>query len=343
MSIILNGTAESIRITLDASPATNQCPATINYGQVAGSLGDATVLTNGTTPAVLLTGVAAAPLVVNSIQFPNVDTAQRILSVTKVTGAGTFVLFRATLPVGFSLYYDSAGGWYCSDNLGNRLTSLNAPGRLLGFQVFTGSGTYTPSTGTNSIVVTVVGGGGGSGACPTCSAAQGSAAGGGGGGGAAQSRITSGFAGTTVTIGAGGTAGAAGSNAGGTGGTTSFGAFLSATGGAAGGAGVTNGSITVTNGASSGGIGSGGNIWNISGNSSSVAYVLTITSTVGGAGGNSYLGGGGAQRASLGGPSAGAPGGNYGGGASGTTIGAPGAATAGAVGGGGICIVEEYA
>ena len=104
-------------------------------------------------------------------------------------------------------------------------------GRLLNIQVFTSSGTYTPTSGTKRIKVKAVGGGGAGGGAVATS--TGVSAGGGGGSGAyAEGYYTSGFSGLTVTIGA---AGASASGAvGGTGGTTSFGALISCPGGGGG-------------------------------------------------------------------------------------------------------------
>ena len=89
-------------------------------------------------------------------------------------------------------------------------------------QVFTTSGTYTPTTGMIFCDVEVVGGGSGS------QGASGTAGQAGGGGGTAIARLTAAQIGAsqTVTIGAGGLAGAAG-------GTSSLGSLAVATGGAA--------------------------------------------------------------------------------------------------------------
>ena len=123
-----------------------------------------------------------------------------------------------------------------------------ATGRLLNVQVITSSGTYTPTTGTNSVVVEAVGGGGGSGGVPATSSTQSGISGQGAPGAYAKARYTSGFSGVSVTIGAGGTAGTT-STAGGTGGTTSFGALLTCPGGG----GSPFGSVSATQNNASGG------------------------------------------------------------------------------------------
>lgn len=125
-----------------------------------------------------------------------------------------------------------------------------AVGRLLNVQYFTASGTYTPTAGTTSVVVELLAGGGAGGGVTTTTG--GAAAPGGGGGGYGRKRITSGFSGVTVTIGAGGTGAAFA--AGGNGGGSSFGALMTSTGGSGGGV----GSVTTTNVVPMGVAGAGG-------------------------------------------------------------------------------------
>lgn len=107
---------------------------------------------------------------------------------------------------------------------------LQATGRLLNVQVFTSSGTYTPTAGTTSVVVEAVGGGGSSGGIGATNSSQTGVAGAGASGSYGKARFTSGFNSSTVTIGAGGAVPAIGA-AGNTGGTTSFGSLLTVPGG----------------------------------------------------------------------------------------------------------------
>lgn len=102
-------------------------------------------------------------------------------------------------------------------------------------QLFTSSGTYTPSTGMLYCIVQMVGGGGGGGGS---NVAGSSGAGGGGAGEYGTTVITSASIGASkaVTIGAGGTGSPATATAGSTGGTTSLGTIITAVGGTGGGA-----------------------------------------------------------------------------------------------------------
>lgn len=116
------------------------------------------------------------------------------------------------------------------------------PGRLLGGRVFTASGTYTPTAGTNSVIVELLGAGGAGGGIPV-SPSYGAGAPGGGGGGYGRKRITSGFSGVMVTIGTGGVG--VSNNSGNSGGSSSFGSLLTCTGGTGGGVGNVAGSTNV--------------------------------------------------------------------------------------------------
>lgn len=112
--------------------------------------------------------------------------------------------------------------------------------QVLNRQVFTTSGTYTPTVGMIYCDIEVIGGGGGSGGLPATLVTTTSSSGGGGAGGYARGIFSAATIGVSqvVTVGAAGAAGAAGTNPGGTGGTTSVGILISSTGGI-GGAGAT--------------------------------------------------------------------------------------------------------
>jgi hypothetical protein len=143
--------------------------------------------------------------------------------------------------------------------LGSLATQSSVAGTLIGVQIFTTSSTYTPDTGTNSVIVEGCGGGGSGGGAAASSATNNASLGSGGGaGGYFKVRLTSGFSSATVTIGSGGAAPSAGNNNGNAGGNTSFGSAVTGDGGSGGlslGTGTgradiggTGGSVTVSSG-----------------------------------------------------------------------------------------------
>lgn len=115
------------------------------------------------------------------------------------------------------------------DQLTKAIAALT-PGRLLNVQVFTASGTYEPTAGTNKVRVTVQGGGGSGGGAAAPANGNCSAGNGGSNGAAIKVLVAAGFAGATVTVGAGGAAPVGGAN-GNPGSASSFGTFATAPGG----------------------------------------------------------------------------------------------------------------
>ena len=222
------------------------------------------------------------------------------------------------------------------------LLAQNA-GRLLAVQVFTASGTYTPTSGTSKILVRAVGGGGGGAGVPAGSSTANSIGAGGGGGAYVEGLITAVPSSVTVTIGAAGAAGASGGGTGGTGGTTKFGSLITCSGGLGGGY-TTTANSAATAGATSGGTASAtSDVTVLIGNSGAIGSPGYMTSGSGGCAGNgggSPLGVGGKGSAN-GAGTAGSGAGTGGGGAltiiTNTTAAAGGAGTAGKV------IVLEYA
>ncbi len=199
-------------------------------------------------------------------------------------------------------------------------------------QVFTASGTYTPSAGMLYCEVKCTGGGGGGGGVSNTVVPEGG--GGGGAGGTAIKVISAATVGAsqTITIGSGGGGGGTGAN-GSDAGNTTFGSILTGTGGL-GGKGNNGGAN------SDGGVGSGasGGDLNVTGGGGGAGFDAGGTSTgVGGVGGASYWGGGGASSYLN---TAGTNGVAYGSGASG---GAGGTANAsGGTGANGVVYITEY-
>lgn len=225
---------------------------------------------------------------------------------------------------------------------GTNIIQGMSPGRRIGApRVFTASGTYNPTPGTNWIEVLVVGAGGGGAGAPATASGQMAGGSGGGGGGYAMSSLTSGFSGVYVTVGIAGIAGDATPTNGGNGGASSFGSFLSATGGIGGEKqpAVSSGSLVLQLGAS-GGMGSNGTIINSQGGAGGQLILNNTGNSVSGCGGSSYLSG------SAKGSAANSTGnsGVFGGGGSGAMSGSsPNSGYSGGAGGPGYVIIWEYA
>lgn len=231
---------------------------------------------------------------------------------------------------------------------GNSATLLSSlktalSGKLINIQVFTNTGTYTPTPGMKFIIAEGVGGGGGGGGCAATAAGNIAGAQGGGSGAYGKGKFTAADIGASkaVTIGAAGSGGTASNGT--AGGTTSLGALMSMPGGNFGGGGGASAAPTgFLGGASGGGLPSGANILASPGSASGPAAVGqnggTSTGGFGGNGGSSLLGIG-AQGTSNtnGGNSAG-----YGAGGGGTAS-APGTgALTGGNGSKGVLIIYEF-
>lgn len=264
------------------------------------------------------------------------------------TGTATIPIITAS---GGTINGTSIGGTTASTG---KFTTLQATGTvtgigLIGIQTFCSSGcsstggTYTPDSGTQSVIVDVQAPGGGGAGSVATGAGQSATSGGGSGGSYARIFLNSGFSGVTVTVPQGGTAGAIGSS-GGTASTASFGSFASCPGG--------NGAATsgIESGVAIGGnvgvpstctISGATTIMSISGGPSPPYIVLNAGSlSASGPGGFSELGSGGQSKT---GATSGLIGNGYGSGGSGGNT--PSASSAGQTGGAGaqsIIIIYEY-
>lgn len=215
---------------------------------------------------------------------------------------------------------------------------LNAKVATIKRQVFTASGTYTPSAGLVYAQVEVQGGGGGGGGAQGGSGSQASASTGGAEGGYCSKILTAAAIGSSqaVTVGAAGTNGAAGNTNGGGGGASSFGAIMTAAGGSPGGGNGTQSGISLSNAPGVGGTASGGDV-NIQGGPGGYGIAFGGSSIgIGGLGANSRFGRGGPGGASGSGGNATGYGAG-GGGAAASTSSQPGGS-----GSGGVVIVTEY-
>lgn len=215
-------------------------------------------------------------------------------------------------------------------------------------QVFTSTGTYTPTTGMKYCDIECVGGGGGGGSALATGATTFSVAGGGGGGEYSRGIFSAATIGASksVTIGAAGAAGTAG-GAGGTGGTTSVGATdisaIGGTGGAAS-AGAHTGGDLYPGGA--GGTGGSGGDFRVQGSPGGCGLAVLATGgfgqASGGIGGSTYFGGGALAIGTLNTSSAGNAATGYGGGGGGGANITSQSAVNGGAGFKGVVIVTEY-
>ena len=162
-------------------------------------------------------------------------------------------------------------------------------------QVFTSSGTYTPSTGMLYCWVRLLGSGGGGGSSAATAAGHNNVAGGGGGGGYSEIVYTAANIGAsaTVTIASAGTGGSSGANnAGNSAGSSSFvpagtGATLTCNGGSGGGAGSDSTTTTYSS-PGAGGTASGGDI-NVTGGSGTPGVMTSLSLLLQGQGGGSAM------------------------------------------------------
>lgn len=218
-------------------------------------------------------------------------------------------------------------------------------GRLINIQIFTATGTYTPTLGTRSVVVMAVGGGGAGGGTPAATGGNTLALGVGGSSGSfGMARFTSGFSGVTVTVGA---AGVGSLNANGTdGGASSFGSLLVCPGGIHGQAGtlISTPSNTVVGGGNAiPNAPTGANIFGKRGKASNACVILGNT-CIQSNGADSPLGGGGYTIVTTY-PATGGNGDGYGSGGGGSVSGifvSGGSPAAGGNGAPGVVIVYEY-
>ena len=213
-------------------------------------------------------------------------------------------------------------------------------------QVFTSSGTYTPTAQMDYCFAECIGGGGGAGGC-AAGGGNFAATGGGGGGGYCKGLFTASTIGAsqTVTIGIGGSGGAAGNNNGNDGSLSSLGTLLIANKGFGSDGGSSVAVDTIGVGGSGANAGSGGEIA-IGGNhgfNSLIIPTSAASQVVGGSGGNTLYGIGG----SLNIPSAasaqnGAAGTGYGSGGGGAASRQSASAAAGGAAKSGVIIITEY-
>lgn len=229
--------------------------------------------------------------------------------------------------------------------------AVNGTGRLISVQTITatGAGTYTPTAGTNSIIMELLGAGGGGGGVQGSPGST-AIADGGGAGAWLRKKITVDFSGASYSVGAKGAGGAAGNNAGAVGGntiftTTSPSSTTYTAGGGSGGSQLGPTSPPLPTGGTAGGVASGGTPdVSVPGGDSQMGIVTATSRGTTSAGGMSQYSHG-APRTFWDGANisqAGAVAGGKGGGGAGAMTGGVGAAAAGGNGSDGMIIIWEY-
>lgn len=240
---------------------------------------------------------------------------------------------------------------------GSNVTITNGPGSItisaagsgsafttINIQLFTTSGTYTPTSGMQYCIIEVVAGGGGGGGAFTTNSTEVSPGGGGGAGGYARAAFSAATIGASqpVTVGLGGTPGNDG--------TASYvGTFpylIAASAGIGGSQGNSN-NIAYGRPGAGGGAGDLPSYFGVTGQSGQTGFGMYINSTlnyaIGGAGGNSVLGFGGKANLVIGvGTLNGDNGVVYGSGGAGAANGPSQSIQTGANGAPGIVIITEY-
>lgn len=302
----------------------------------------------GTANALTLTPSPAITAYTAGQSFRFIAASDSTLSVTvAVSGLTTKAIQIDGVALAFDLVLES-GKIYQIDYDGTQFqaTRLSDVVTKPTVQTFTANGTWTKPSGCTRIVAEAVGGGGGGGGCAGTGGGTYGAAGGGGSGSYGKTAFidVTGISSGTIVIGSAGTAGADTGTDGGAGGSTTFndGTTTWTWPGGAGGAGeasTANGRARA--GGSGGAIGSGTGLRSAGDHGQ---YGLSNSNfVVGGSGGSTDFGlGGAATFASGGGVAAGAAGTGYGSGGSGASANSTASDAAGGAGTAGFVRVWEY-
>lgn len=322
-----NITAQGLRDFLVSAELKNLVTKTANYVVDAD---DQVVLLDGSSATVEATlptavGILGKMYVLKCIDKTNACTVATNGSETIEGAAGyTFGSVNDSIRV-----VSNNANWYI---LASDLTAI------FNKQIFTsGSGTYTPTSGTKAILVECVGAGGGGGGA-AYSAPNTACGAGGGGAGYVKKLITSPSASYAYTVGAGGAGGVAGNNNGAAGTNTTFGsAFIIAIAGAGGAGAAATAGVLINYSPGAGGGASGGDV-NIPGSAGLFAWQMQTGYPFGSQGGVSMLG----VVDGISWNGAGFAGNNYGCGGGGAGSTSTVGNVAGGAGSGGIIIIWEY-
>lgn len=277
------------------------------------------------------------------------DTAAELRSFVGIQGVQVYIRGTASAgDGGQGFFYWNTTGTAPDDNgvttivpygsgSGEWTRLVTASGGLINIRSISSTAIYTPTAGTNAVLVEAVAGGGAGGGSQGTTSGQSSAGSGGGSGSSAKGYYTSGFSGVLVTVGDGGV-GVTGANGTG-GGTTSFGSLISCPGGGYGLLGAAESGPMIT------GVGTGGAapvgsllLNSSSGQPGTNGVILAAGAQMSGQGGGGVTGGGGGNTANGNGNPGSSPGAGGGGGASGES----GSASAGGNGASGQVTIYEF-
>jgi hypothetical protein len=332
---ILAGTSTANQVLLSGAsttPAwsTATYPPTTTINQILYSSAANTITGLATATTAVLTTVAGVPTWAAELSMALGGTNANL---TASNGG----IFYSTASAGAILSGTATAGLALLSGASTAPTWSNSPPitRVVK-QIFTGNGTYTPTSGMVYCIIECVGGGGGGGGAANSGAAQQSLAGGGGGGGYSRLVATAATIGVSkaVTVGTGGAGGLNTGATGTAGNDTSVGTLCIGKGGSGGGGTAT----TFLGGA--GGVAGTGDLTSVGGAGGGGAATAAAGATMcSGQGGSSVLGGGGLGHINT---TAGGAGGAYGGGGGGAASNNAGGAVAGGAGADGVVFITEY-
>lgn len=344
--LLLTSTSDLIQVVTSGTQAIK---AHASYVDVSGTTITPgrlnTAIASAATTTVVGSPAASTQRNVKLLSIYNSDaSASDTITVQHTDGTTAIVLFKLSLPAGYTLTFVDGEGWQLFNASGQFVQTANVSGTLLKLTVLTTttSATFTTGASTNSIKIRGVGGGGGGAGCTSVASAA--ACGGGGGAGGYLEKLVAVSPNTGYTYqcgaagaGASGAAGGNGSNSTFTVGATTY----TANGG--GGAPVATATTTVNTpylGGAGGAASTNGDL-NGAGQPGDPGVFSSVTGPVGfsGNGADSAFGGGG-----IGLKNAGANGNNatgFGAGGGGAST-AASAARTGGNGSQGMWIVEEY-
>lgn len=129
MSLVLLP-GEQLQVVMDAAHTTAESIARASGAVQLGNLISAAELTQGTTPVALLAGALPAAsypgTAISGLSFINLDSVQHTVTfqtLLPASGSTAVPVFKAQIPAGFSVYYESNGSWRVLNAQGDVMTT----------------------------------------------------------------------------------------------------------------------------------------------------------------------------------------------------------------------------